>query len=196
MNIEVVESELKHAATVLDQFTRNISIFGSARIADDSDLAKTAYQLGRQLSDQGFNVLTGAGPGIMKAANKGAFEGASSSIGLNIKLPKEQSPNSYLNQCLMFEHFFTRKVALIKYANACVFFPGGLGTVDELMEVLTLLQTRKGRKIKIFLLGEVFWRPLINWLKTLEQSQYISKSDLELFCIVDDIDNIIKQIKE
>lgn len=196
MNIEVVESELKHAATVLDQFTRNISIFGSARIADDSDLAKTAYQLGRQLSDQGFNVLTGAGPGIMKAANKGAFEGASSSIGLNIKLPKEQSPNSYLNQCLMFEHFFTRKVALIKYANACVFFPGGLGTVDELMEVLTLLQTRKGRKIKIFLLGEAFWRPLINWLKTLEQSQYISKSDLELFCIVDDIDNIIKQIKE
>jgi uncharacterized protein (TIGR00730 family) len=96
----------------------------------------------------------------------------------------------------MFEHFFTRKVALIKYANACVFFPGGLGTVDELMEVLTLSQTRKGRKIKIFLLSEAFWRPLINWLETLEQSQYISKSDLELFCIVDDIDNIIKQIKE
>ncbi|MCH9645080.1 MAG: TIGR00730 family Rossman fold protein [Proteobacteria bacterium] len=196
MNIEVVESELKHAATVLDQFTHNISIFGSARITDESDLAKTAYQLCKELSNQGFNILTGAGPGIMKAANKGAFEGKSSSIGLNIKLPKEQNSNPYLDQCLMFEHFFTRKVTLIKYADACVFFPGGLGTVDELMEVLTLVQTRKGRKIKIFLLSEVFWRPLINWLKTLEQYQYIAKSDLELFCIVDDIEDIITQIKE
>jgi len=196
MNIEVVESELKHAATVLDQFTHNIGIFGSARITDESDLAKTAYQLCKELSNQGFNILTGAGPGIMKAANKGAFEGKSSSIGLNIKLPKEQNPNPYLDQCLMFEHFFTRKVTLIKYADACVFFPGGLGTVDELMEVLTLVQTRKGRKIKIFLLSEVFWRPLINWLKTLEQYQYIAKSDLELFCIVDDIEDIITQIKE
>ena len=196
MNIKVVESELKHAATALDQFTRNISIFGSARIADESDLAKTAHQLCKALSNQGFNILTGAGPGIMKAANKGAFEGKSSSIGLNIKLPKEQSPNPYLDQCLMFEHFFTRKVTLIKYADACVFFPGGLGTVDELMEVLTLVQTRKGRKIKIFLLGEAFWQPLISWLKTLEQYQYIGKSDLELFCIVDDIEDIITQVKE
>jgi uncharacterized protein (TIGR00730 family) len=196
MNIEVVESELKHAATTLDQFTRNISIFGSARILDESDLATKAYKLCKELSNQGFNIITGAGPGIMKAANKGAFEGKSSSIGLNIKLPKEQNPNPYLDHCLMFEHFFTRKVVLIKYADACVFFPGGLGTVDELMEVLTLMQTRKGRKIKIFLLGEAFWQPLISWLVTLEQYQYISKSDLELFCIVDDIEDIITQVKE
>ena len=196
MNIEVVESELKKAAITLDRFNNNITIFGSARVDDDSELVKTAYQLGRQLSDQGFNVLTGAGPGIMKAANQGAFEGKSSSIGLNIKLPKEQTPNPFLDQCLMFEHFFTRKVALIKYADACVFFPGGYGTTDELMEVLTLVQTRKSKPIKIFLLGEAFWKPLVSWFQTLEEYQYIGKSDLELFCIVDDIDSIIKQIKE
>ncbi|MGY8896074.1 MAG: LOG family protein [Gammaproteobacteria bacterium] len=196
MNIEVVESELKQAAITLDRFNNNITIFGSARVDDDSELAKTAYQLGRRLSDQGFNILTGAGPGIMRAANQGAFEGKSSSIGLNIKLPKEQIPNPFLDQCLLFEHLFTRKVALIKYADACVFFPGGFGTVDELMEVLALVQTKKGKSIKIFLLGEVFWKPLISFFKTLEQYQYIRQSDLELFCIVDNIDNIIEQIKE
>jgi uncharacterized protein (TIGR00730 family) len=196
MNIEVVESELKQAAITLNQLTNNVTIFGSARVDNDSELAKTAYQLGRRLSDQGFNVLTGAGPGIMRAANQGAFEGKSSSIGLNIKLPKEQASNPFLDQCLMFEHLFTRKVALIEYADACVFFPGGYGTTDELMEVLTLLQTRKNKPIKIFLLGEVFWRPLVNWFQTLEECQYIRQSDLELFCIVDDIDNIIEQIKE
>ena len=196
MNIEVVESELKQAAITLDRFNNNITIFGSARVDDDSGLAKTAYQLGRRLSDQGFNVLTGAGPGIMRAANQGAFEGKFSSIGLNIKLPKEQTPNPFLDQCLLFEHLFTRKVALIKYSDACVFFPGGFGTVDELMEVLALVQTKKGKSIKIFLLGEVFWKPLISFFKTLEQYQYIRQSDLELFCIVDNIDNIIENIKE
>ncbi|MBT6922006.1 MAG: TIGR00730 family Rossman fold protein, partial [Candidatus Ruthia sp.] len=135
------------------------------------------------------------GPGIMQAANRGAFEGESKSIGLNISLPKEQTPNPYLDECLLFEHFFTRKVMLIKYADACVFFPGGFGTADELMEILTLVQTRKGRQIKILLFGEEFWTPLLAWFKTLENNSYINSTDLISFEIVDSIDKILEKIE-
>jgi uncharacterized protein (TIGR00730 family) len=196
MKIDVVESELINAAKLLDNFSHNIAIFGSARINQEHDLAKKAYQLGKLLSDNEFNILTGAGPGIMQAANQGAFDGKSSSIGLNIKLPKAQTHNPYLDECLLFEHFFTRKVMLIKYADACVFFSGGFGTTDELMEVLTLIQTRKGRRIKIFLLGLSFWSPIITWFKTLEQQGYISQQDLNSFCLVDEIAQILTSIKE
>mgnify|MGYP001601590295 CR=1 FL=1 len=196
MNIKVIESELNDAAELLNSLGPNISIFGSARIKHSDGLTKQAYQLARALSDDGFNVLTGAGPGIMQAANQGAFEGKSLSVGLNIKLPKEQKPNPYLNKCLMFEHFFTRKVMLIKYAQACVFFPGGFGTADELMEVLTLVQTRKGRKVKVFLLDSAFWQPIIDWFEVLAQKGYISQSDLEIFCLVDDINEIVNGVKE
>ncbi|HIF47518.1 TIGR00730 family Rossman fold protein [Candidatus Thioglobus sp.] len=192
MKIDVVESELNEAQTVLEKFDNNITIFGSARIAQDDPLAQKAYQLGKSLSDAGFNVLTGAGPGIMQAANHGAFEGKSKSIGLNIKLPKEQSPNLYLDECLLFEHFFTRKVMLIKHADACVFFPGGFGTADELMEILTLVQTRKGKQIKILLFDSAFWTPLMNWFKTLENNQYINSTDLESFELVDSVEQILE----
>jgi uncharacterized protein (TIGR00730 family) len=195
MKINVVESELSEAQASLEKFDNNVTIFGSARIAQDDPLAQAAYQLGRSLSDGGFNVLTGAGPGIMQAANRGAFEGESKSIGLNISLPKEQTPNPYLDECLLFEHFFTRKVMLIKYADACVFFPGGFGTADELMEILTLVQTRKGRQIKILLFGEEFWTPLLAWFKTLENNSYINSTDLISFEIVDSIDKILEKIE-
>ncbi|MEO1890229.1 MAG: TIGR00730 family Rossman fold protein [Candidatus Thioglobus sp.] len=192
MKIDVVESELNEAQTALEKFDNNITIFGSARIAQDDPLAKKAYQLGRSLSDAGFNVLTGAGPGIMQAANHGAFEGKSKSIGLNIKLPKEQAPNPYLDECLLFKHFFTRKVMLIKHADACVFFPGGFGTADELMEILTLVQTRKGKQIKILLFDSAFWTPLMNWFKILENNQYINPTDLESFELVDSVEQILE----
>jgi uncharacterized protein (TIGR00730 family) len=195
MKINVVESELSEAQASLEKFDNNVTIFGSARIAQDDPLAQAAYQLGRSLSDGGFNVLTGAGPGIMQAANRGAFEGESKSIGLNINLPKEQTPNPYLDECLLFEHFFTRKVMLIKYADACVFFPGGFGTADELMEILTLVQTRKGKQIKILLFGEEFWTPLLAWFKTLENNSYINSTDLISFEIVDSIDKILEKIE-
>jgi len=195
MKIAIVEKELANAAELLEKFSNNISIFGSARITQDDTLADQAYQLGRALSNKGFNVLTGAGPGIMQAVNRGAFEGKSSSIGLNIKLPKEQKPNPYLDECLTFEHFFTRKVILIKYADACVFFPGGFGTADELLEVLTLLQTRKNRRIKIYLFDRAFWLPMITWFEVLEKKGYISKEDLEHFCIVDKIEQILTGIE-
>ena len=192
MKIDVVESELNEAQTALEKFDNNITIFGSSRIAQDDPLAQKAYQLGKSLSDAGFNVLTGAGPGIMQAANHGAFEGKSKSIGLNIKLPKEQSPNLYLDECLLFEHFFTRKVMLIKHADACVFFPGGFGTADELMEILTLVQTRKGKQIKILLFDSAFWTPLMNWFKTLENNQYINSTDLGSFELVDSVEQILE----
>jgi uncharacterized protein (TIGR00730 family) len=192
MKIDVVESELNEAQTALEKFDNNITIFGSSRIAQDDPLAQKAYQLGKSLSDAGFNVLTGAGPGIMQAANHGAFEGKSKSIGLNIKLPKEQSPNLYLDECLFFEHFFTRKVMLIKHADACVFFPGGFGTADELMEILTLVQTRKGKQIKILLFDSAFWTPLMNWFKTLENNQYINSTDLGSFELADSVEQILE----
>jgi uncharacterized protein (TIGR00730 family) len=195
MKIDIVEKELANAAELLEKFSNNISIFGSARITQDDTLADQAYQLGKALSNKGFNVLTGAGPGIMQAVNRGAFEGKSSSIGLNIKLPKEQKPNPYLDECLTFEHFFTRKVILIKYADACVFFPGGFGTADELLEVLTLLQTRKNRRIKIYLFDRAFWLPMITWFEALEKKGYISKEDLEHFCLVDKIEQILTGIE-
>jgi len=195
MKIDVVESELNEAQTVLEKFDNNITIFGSSRIAQDDLLAQKAYQLGKSLSDAGFNVLTGAGPGIMQAANHGAFEGKSKSIGLNIKLPKEQSPNLYLDECLLFEHFFTRKVMLIKHADACVFFPGGFGTADELMEILTLVQTRKGKQIKILLFDSAFWTPLMNWFKTLENNQYINSTDLGSFELVDSVEQILETLE-
>ena len=192
MKIDVVESELNEAQTTLEKFDNNVTIFGSSRIAQDDPLAKKAYQLGKSLSDGGFNVLTGAGPGIMQAVNHGAFEGKSKSIGLNIKLPKEQSPNPYLDECLLFEHFFTRKVVLIKHADACVFFPGGFGTADELMEILTLVQTKKGKQIKILLFDSEFWTPLLNWFNTLENNQYINSTDLESFELVDSVEQILE----
>lgn len=195
MKIDIVEKELANATELLEKFSNNISIFGSARIAQDDPLADQAYQLGKALSNKGFNVLTGAGPGIMQAVNRGAFEGKSSSIGLNITLPKEQNPNPYLDECLTFEHFFTRKVILIKYADACVFFPGGFGTADELLEVLTLLQTRKNKRIKIYLFDQAFWLPMITWFKELEKQGYINKEDLEVFCIVDKIEQILTGIE-
>ena len=196
MNIEVVEAELNKASDVLDQLGDNISIFGSARVQDDDPLIEQAYTLGKSLSDLGFNILTGAGPGIMQAANRGAFAGPSQSVGLNIVLPKEQQPNGFLDQCLSFEHFFTRKVILIKYACACVFFPGGFGTADELFEVLTLVQTRKGRDMQVFLVGSEYWSPLLSWFEQLESRQYIHPQDLQSFTVVDDVEQIIQTLKE
>jgi len=195
MKIDVVESELNKAQITLEKFDNNISIFGSARITQDDPLAKIAYQLGKSLSDSGFNVLTGAGPGIMSSANRGAFEGNSKSIGLNIKLPKEQEPNPYLDECLIFDHFFTRKVMLIKHADACVFFPGGFGTADELMEVLTLVQTRKGKQIKILLFDSTFWNPLLAWFGNLEKKQYVGSADLTSFEIVDSVEQILDRLE-
>jgi len=196
MNIVNVGIEMEDAQKRLAVYQNNITIFGSARVKTTDPLFQQAYQLAKTLSNDGYNILTGAGPGIMKAANKGAYEGLSKSIGLNIELPHEQSANSYLDECLTFEHFFSRKVMLVKHASVCVYFPGGYGTADELMEVLTLVQTQKMRPIPLVLYGAEYWRPLLSWFEKLAEDGYIGHQDLALMSVVDSTDEIIQIIKE
>ncbi len=143
MSLVTVGAELLSAKERLQNFKNNVTVFGSARIQESDPNYTDAYLLGKELSKAGYNVFTGGGPGIMSAANKGAYEEKSKSIGLNIELPNEQSSNPYLDENITFNYFFSRKVMLVKYSSACIYFPGGYGTADELMEVLTLMQTRK-----------------------------------------------------
>ena len=188
--------ELLAAKERLASYQNNITVFGSARVKDTDPLYQQAYELGKALSDAGYNVFTGAGPGIMKAANKGAYEGKSKSIGLNIDLPREQYTNPYLDEVITFEYFFSRKVMLVKNASACVCFPGGYGTADELMEVLTLLQTQKMKPIPLILYGSSFWKPLLLWFEKLVDKGYVNREHLELLNVVDTIDEIVSVVKE
>ena len=188
--------ELLAAKERLASYHNNITVFGSARVKDTDPLFQQAYELGKALSDAGYNVFTGAGPGIMEAASKGAYEGRSKSIGLNIDLPQEQYTNPYLDEVITFEYFFSRKVMLVKNASACVCFPGGYGTADELMEVLTLLQTQKMKPIPLILYGSSFWKPLLLWFEKLVDKGYVNREHLELINVVDSIDEIISIVKE
>lgn len=164
----------------------SVSIFGSARIPPGHPDYELAEAVARQLSDSGFAVVSGGGPGIMEAANKGAFAGKSPSVGLNIQLPHEQQANPYQDIGLGFRHFFARKVMFVKYASAYVVLPGGFGTLDELAEILTLVQTGKSRRIPIVLVGSEFWRGLLRWFEdTLVTRGTISAEDLALYSLVD-----------
>ncbi|MCW9024191.1 MAG: TIGR00730 family Rossman fold protein [Gammaproteobacteria bacterium] len=173
----------------------SVSIFGSARTAVDDPLYQLTIDTARILSDAGFSIVSGGGPGIMEAANKGAFEGKSPSVGLNIQLPHEQSGNPYQDISLSFRHFFSRKVMFVKYAAAYVIMPGGFGTLDELVEILTLVQTNKTRHIPIILVDSQFWSGLIDWFKkTLVGAGTISPEDLDLFQIIDEPKEILDAI--
>lgn len=173
----------------------SVSIFGSARTREDNPFYQQTVDIARTLSDAGFSVVSGGGPGIMEAANKGAHAGKSPSIGLNIQLPHEQAGNPYQDISLSFRHFFSRKVMFVKYAAAYVVMPGGFGTLDELAEILTLVQTRKTRKIPIILVHEPFWRGLIDWFSTTLVNQHVIDSgDLDLIRILDKPDDILDAI--
>lgn len=175
----------------------SVSIFGSARIPPESPIYKLAEEIALTLSNSGFAVVSGGGPGIMEAANKGAYAGKSPSIGLNIQLPHEQVGNPYQDISLGFRHFFSRKVMFVKYASAYVVLPGGFGTLDELAEILTLVQTGKTRKIPIILVHTPFWQGLIDWFKqTLVTEKTIDESDLQLFRLVDDPKEVVDAIFE
>jgi uncharacterized protein (TIGR00730 family) len=188
-------SEFVEATEKLSEVRPAVSIFGSARIKPGHKWYELTVQLARQLSDAGFGVISGGGPGIMEAANKGAYDGKSPSIGLNIQLPHEQSGNAYQNISVTFRHFFARKVAFAKYASAFVAVPGGFGTIDELAEVLTLIQTKMGRKIPVILVDSVFWKGLIDWMKDqLLANGLISAQDLDLIQIIDNPEDIVKAI--
>jgi uncharacterized protein (TIGR00730 family) len=173
----------------------SVSIFGSARTAPDHPHYKLAEDIARALSEAGFSVVSGGGPGIMEAANKGAFAGPSPSIGLNIMLPHEQVGNPYQDIALNFRHFFSRKVMFVKYASAYVVLPGGFGTLDELAEILTLVQTGKTRKIPIILVHKPFWDGLIGWFTdTLVKEGTISENDVDLFKVLDKPQEVVDAI--
>jgi uncharacterized protein (TIGR00730 family) len=173
-----------------------VSIFGSTRVGTDNPLYAKAEQLARLLAENGFNVITGGGPGIMEAANKGALERGRKSIGLNIDLPAEQEPNAYTNIHLNFRYFFVRKVMFVKYAMAYIIFPGGFGTLDEFFEAITLIQTKKIKPFPVILVESAYWQGLVDWLKnSLLKVKHISPEDLEIIQVIDEPSEIIKYIK-
>jgi len=173
----------------------SVSVFGSARSEPGDPWYDLAEDLGRKLSDAGFAVVTGGGPGIMEAANKGAFEGKSPSVGLNIKLPREQRANAYLDLTLSYRHFFARKVMFVKYASAYVVLPGGFGTLDELMEILTLVQTGKSRHIPVILMDRDFWCGLLTWFRErLVASGNLGENDLQLISLADTAEEALDTI--
>lgn len=174
-----------------------VSIFGSARITSGDPLYEKTERIARGLAQQGYNILTGGGPGIMEAANKGAKEGGAKSIGLNIRLPLEQACNPYADVKLEFKYFFVRKVMLVKYAQAYVVMPGGFGTLDEVFEAITLIQTKRMKPFPVIFVGSDYWGPLWKWVKAYPLKQgFISKGDLDLVTILDDPDEVIKTIKQ
>lgn len=175
----------------------SVSIFGSARIAPDHPYYQLTETVAKRLSDNGFSVVSGGGPGLMEAANKGAYAGEKGlSVGLNIQLPHEQGGNPYQDISIDFRHFFSRKVMFVKYANAYVVMPGGFGTLDELVEILTLIQTGKSRQIPVILVGSAFWGGLVDWFKNrLAAEGMIHPDDLDLFSVVDDADAVIDVIE-
>ncbi|HJV51565.1 MAG TPA: TIGR00730 family Rossman fold protein [Noviherbaspirillum sp.] len=194
-----------HMLTIMAEFIESterlaelrpaVSIFGSARIKPEDPYYEKAVDIARRLSDAGLAVISGGGPGIMEAANKGAFEGASSSVGLNIELPHEQRSNMWQDISISFRHFFARKVAFVKYADAYVVLPGGFGTLDELTEALTLIQTGKSRRIPVILVGTTFWRGLLDWFRDrLVADGMIEATDLDLVQLIDEPANVVEAI--
>ena len=170
----------------LATITRGISIFGSARTLPDNPQYKAAQETAALLARAGFAVITGGGPGIMEAANRGAFEAGGLSIGCNIELPFEQSSNPYLTRSLKFKYFFVRKTMFVKYSTAFIIFPGGFGTLDELFESLTLIQTRKIKNFPVVLFGSAYWGGMMEWVKGLMLSEgKIAESDLRLLHLTD-----------
>jgi uncharacterized protein (TIGR00730 family) len=175
----------------------SISMFGSARFDDDHAYYQLAEEIARGLSDEGFSIVSGGGPGLMEAFNKGAYAGKGESVGLNILLPKEQITNAYQDISLYFRHFFSRKVMFVKYAAAYVVLPGGFGTLDELVEILALIQTGKSRRIPIVLVKSEYWSGLIDWFgKTLANQGAIDEQDLKLFKVVEEPQQVIDAILE
>ena len=174
-----------------------VTIYGSARIRLDDPLYLQTQEITRRLGELGFSIITGGGPGVMEAANKGAAAAGGNSIGLNIEIPLEQKPNPYANITLRFRYFFVRKVMFVKYAVAYIILPGGLGTMDELFESVTLIQTHKIRPFPVILVGSNYWKGLLDWMKEVVLKEgKISPSDLEIFQVIDQPAEIIKAIKK
>ena len=172
-----------------------ITVFGSARFREDHIYYTRARDFGKRIAEMGFTTMTGGGPGIMEAANRGAFESGGMSIGCNIQLPFEQKPNPYLNKSITFEHFFVRKVLLVKYSYAFIIMPGGFGTMDEFFEILTLVQTKTVTNFPIVLFGKKFHQPLMRMIEAMAEEGTITKEDMSLVLLTDDEDEAIEHIQ-
>ncbi len=189
-------AEFVEGFEVMPEVHPAVTIFGSARIKPGSPVYKDTLRLARLLVENGFNVISGGGPGVMEAANKGAAEAGGKSVGLHIELPKEQKANPYANVRLKFKYFFIRKVMFVKYAVAYVIMPGGYGTLDELFEALTLIQTSRIMPFPVILMGSTFWRGLITWLRdTLVEEKTLSPDDLNIFKVVDRPEDAVEIIR-
>ena len=172
-----------------------VTVFGSARFQEDHPYYALAREVGRGLAGAGFTVMTGGGPGIMEAANRGAREAGGRSIGCNIELPREQAPNAYLDRWITFRYFFVRKMMFVKYACGFVGLPGGFGTLDEIFEAPTLKQTGKIHEFPVILMGSEYWQGMVDWLKGQPlQQRMISRRDLRLFHVTDDVDEVVQII--
>jgi len=190
-----IMSEFVEATERLNQVRPAVSLFGSARTPETHPYSKMTERIARSLSDAGFTVMSGGGPGIMEAANRGAFFGEAPSVGLNIELPFEQFGNTYQDISLSFRHFFARKYTFVRFATAYVVMPGGFGTLDELGEALTLVQTGKTLKMPIILVHEPFWRGLLDWFKdTLVNEGMISPQDMDLIQVVNEPEDVVEAI--
>ena len=190
-----IQSEFVEGFGSLANLGPAISVFGSARIPRDDPLYQTAVELGTALARAGYGVITGGGPGIMEGANKGAVEGGGVSVGLGIELPFEQGINEYVDLGINFRYFFARKTMFVKYAQGFVVFPGGFGTLDELFEALTLVQTGKVTRFPIVLMGRSYWAGLVDWLRgTVAAEKKIAVADLDLWCVTDDPSEAVEVI--
>ncbi len=195
-----IMSEFVEGFETMNKIGPCVSIYGSARTKPDHPYYQMSVDLARLLVEEGFGVITGGGPGIMEAANKGAHEANGKSVGLNIDLPHEQYHNPYIDADKLLNHryFFVRKVMFVKYGQAFVFMPGGFGTLDEMFECLTLIQTQKIDPVPVILVGTAFWKGLIEWMKTvmLEENNNISPKDLDLLPVTDDLNEVVKIIQD
>ncbi|OPY09890.1 MAG: LOG family protein YgdH [Syntrophaceae bacterium PtaB.Bin095] len=192
-----IMAEFIEAIDALSRIQPAVTIFGSARVKAEDPFYNKAEMLARRLAQKGFSVITGGGPGIMEAANKGAAEAGGKSIGMNIRLPFEQKPNPYANISIEYKYFFVRKVMFVKYAVAYVIFPGGFGTLDELFEALTLIQTKRIKSFPVILFGQEYWSGMIDWLRnTMVREDKIVAEDLDFIKIVDDPDEAVRHIQK
>ena len=193
-----IMAEFVEGFQFLSELDREVTIFGSARLTPDDKWYQEAVELGALLGKSGFTVVTGGGPGIMEAANRGSYEAGGKSVGINIQLPMEQRINPYVKSSRAFHYFFTRKVILAASAQAYVYFPGGFGTMDELFEILTLIQTEKSEKIPVVLVGRDYWEGLISWVKEVQLKRYgtVSQEDMDIFKVVDTAQEAFDLIKD
>lgn len=194
-----IMSEFVNGYETLGRIGPCVAIFGSARIAEDSPYYLKAVETGMKLVEKGFGVITGGGPGIMEAGNKGAHEAGGKSVGLNIVLPHEQHSNPYIDQdkSINFDYFYIRKTMFTRYAQGFIAFPGGFGTLDELSEAITLMQTNKIANFPIVMFGSEFWNPLVKWFRsTLLKNGMIKEDDFGIFHVVDDVDEAVRIIDD